>query len=193
MIQAFGAVPLDLKACNVDIAAGGCYKWLCVTARLRDPLPWRKGEAGRPPTSYGWLGVDDPWNFEKPRTVLPTRHRCVGNRDGRVFSALRARAESDAAADDRNRKDRELPERTDGFPLRDNSVGTIFESLVPDHRANDRRSFVSNRMNGVDANAVADSLRKKNIIVSARGKRVRVAPHLFNNFADIETLAACLP
>ncbi|MCC6220850.1 MAG: hypothetical protein IT291_06395 [Deltaproteobacteria bacterium] len=35
---------------------------------------------------------------------------------------------------------------------------------------------------------LADRLRKQNIFVSVRGNAIRVAPHLYNDLNDIETL-----
>ena len=51
---------------------------------------------------------------------------------------------------------------------------------------------IENR-NGFSSNAVAEHLRRENIIVSPRGSRIRIAPHFFNNFGDIERLVENLP
>jgi selenocysteine lyase/cysteine desulfurase len=40
---------------------------------------------------------------------------------------------------------------------------------------------------------IAERLGKENIIVSPRGKRLRIAPHFFNNRVDIERLTEALP
>ena len=43
------------------------------------------------------------------------------------------------------------------------------------------------------SNEVAEKLQTQNIIVSPRGERIRIAPHFFNNRADIEKLIEALP
>ncbi len=47
--------------------------------------------------------------------------------------------------------------------------------------------------NGQTPTKIAAHLENKNIIVSPRGERVRIAPHFFNNWEDIERLAENLP
>jgi selenocysteine lyase/cysteine desulfurase len=46
--------------------------------------------------------------------------------------------------------------------------------------------------NGHRSCEIAKDLAERDIYVSSRGDRIRVAPHLFNNFEDIERLAAAL-
>ncbi len=43
------------------------------------------------------------------------------------------------------------------------------------------------------ANELSERLERENIIVSPRGDRLRIAPHFFNNRADIEHLIEVLP
>lgn len=192
IIQAFGAVPLDLKACNVDIAAGGSYKWLCAPQGCGILYLGERARQAVQPTSYGWLGVNDPWNFEKREQ--PCRRDTAAWETGMGgFSLLYGLEQSLTLL------------RTIGIGKIASYLKELTDFLCEIIPA-DRYSIVSPRSpgersqivciepnNGLDANTVADSLKRKNIIVSARGKRVRVAPHFFNNFADIERLAACLP
>ena len=46
---------------------------------------------------------------------------------------------------------------------------------------------------GLTSNEIAKSLEAEKIVVSPRGDRLRIAPHFFNNAADIEKLAENLP
>ena len=41
---------------------------------------------------------------------------------------------------------------------------------------------------GQTSSEVAADLQSKNIVISPRGERLRVAPHIFNNRTDIERL-----
>ena len=192
MIQAFGAVPLDLKASKVDIAAGGSYKWLCAPQGCGVLYLGERARQAVRPTSYSWMGVGDPWNFEKREQQC--RSDTAAWETGMIgFSLLYGLEQSLTLLSSIGigKIARYLRELTD-----------LFCEIIP----LDRYSIVSPRSpaersqiiciepkNGMDAIAVANSLRSKNIIVSARGRRVRVAPHFFNDLTDIERLAACLP
>ncbi len=46
---------------------------------------------------------------------------------------------------------------------------------------------------GQTSSEVAEMLQNKNVIISPRGVRLRISPHIFNNFADIERLIDELP
>ena len=46
---------------------------------------------------------------------------------------------------------------------------------------------------GLSPNEINKRLEKEQIIVSPRGDRLRIAPHIFNNRADIERLIEFLP
>lgn len=48
-------------------------------------------------------------------------------------------------------------------------------------------------VDGGPPTAAVEHLRQNDVVVSARGASIRIAPHFFNNFTDIERLAACLP
>ncbi|NJM54306.1 MAG: hypothetical protein HC846_13540 [Blastocatellia bacterium] len=46
---------------------------------------------------------------------------------------------------------------------------------------------------GQSSQEVAANLQAKNIIISPRGERLRIAPHIFNNEKDIERLIEEMP
>ena len=192
IIQAFGALPLDLSACRVDIAAGASYKWLCAPQGCGILYLSERARERVKPCSTGWLGVQDPWDFDDREQECRSDGRSWETGTGafalmygleKSLELLRTLGPEKIAE--------YLRELTDFLceilPLKRYS---IVSSRDPAQRS----QIVSiEPHNGMGAQAVADILKQENIVVSARGRRVRIAPHIFNNFADIERLAACLP
>ena len=66
--------------------------------------------------------------------------------------------------------------------------------IVSSRAENEKSQIVSIKSrNGLSSCQVAEHLRRENIIVSSRGNRIRIAPHFFNNWEDIERLVENLP
>ncbi len=192
IIQTFGASPLDLPAQYVDAAAGASYKWLCspegcgifyLSDRARERIR---------PTSRGWTSVRDAWNFADQRQELfkDTRAWETGMGGTAMLFGLEQSlrliyetgVEKIAA---------HLTELTDF--LCEIVPGKRYKIFSP-RGMNERSQIVSLLpLNGTNSQAAAAKLASENIIVSSRGPLLRVAPHFFNDFSDIERLAANLP
>jgi cysteine desulfurase / selenocysteine lyase len=192
IIQAFGAMAFDLPAQYVDIAAGAGYKWLCapegcgilyVNERARDRIK---------PRAYGWTAVEHPWDFaDRDQQVLCDARRWETGMSGTALLCgleaslkllLSAGLEKIAVY---------LQELTDFLceiiPL------TRYEIASP-RLQRERSQIVALRpLNGMTASQVESDLAREHVTVSARGDLVRVAPHFFNTFEDIEKFANCLP
>ena len=192
IIQAFGVLPFDLPAQYVDIAAGGSYKWLCspegcgifyLGARARERV-------SRVPT--GWTSVGKPWDFDDTEQDFKTRMHGLGNRDVRHRALLRDGAEPGPASRRRRGEDRRLSRGADRFFVRDTSR-EVRGVPARASRARNRRSSASGTPKGMASDDIAAHLQRRNIIVSSRGNRTRIAPHFFNNREDIQILAENLP
>jgi selenocysteine lyase/cysteine desulfurase len=191
IIQAFGVLPFDLPAQYVDIAAGASYKWLCspegcgifyLGERARERV-------SRVPT--GWASVGKPWDFDD--TEQDFKPECTAWETGMCGTALFYGMEQSLRL------------------LRDAGTGKIADYLegltdflceilparyeVASSRANGEKSqIVSLRhREGMASDDIAAHLQGRNIIVSSRGNRTRIAPHFFNNREDIQILAENLP
>jgi len=191
IIQAFGVLPFDLPAQYVDIAAGASYKWLCspegcgifyLGARARERV-------SRVPT--GWTSVGKPWDFDDTEQDFKTE--CTAWETGMCGTALFYGMEQSLGL------------------LRDAGVEKIADYLegltdflceilpekyeVASSRVKGEKSqIVSIRhREGMASDEIAAHLQRRNIIVSSRGNRTRIAPHFFNNREDIQILAENLP
>jgi cysteine desulfurase / selenocysteine lyase len=192
IIQAFGVFPLDLPAQYVDIAAGAGYKWLCapegsgifyISERARNRVK---------PVSHGWTGVEQPWDFQS------REQRFVSNsiawETGMGGSALLYGLEQSLRLLYETGIEKiatYLAELTDF--LCEIIPGGRYE-IVSSRASHEKSQIVSIRpRNGASCESVIEHLKRENVVVSARDGCIRVAPHFFNNYNDIERLASQMP
>jgi Selenocysteine lyase len=192
IIQAFGAMPFDLEAQMVDIAAGASHKWLCspegcgilyISDRARERLE---------PSSVGWISVEEPWHLEdreqawKPNALAWESGTGCASLFYGLEQSLKILKETGAE----NIK-RYLEELSDY--LCEGLRAKNYE--IVSSRAKGEKSQIVCILPkaGENANDLAKQLEKENIVVSPRGERIRIAPHFFNNRADIDKLIEALP
>lgn len=191
IIQAFGAIPLDLTGLGVDIAAGASHKWLCAPEGCGILFLSEGAQEQIEPSLVGWISVVDPWNFDDREQSLHPNALALesGTGPAALFYGLeqsllflknvgieKIREHNFALAD-------LICEKLSGCNFnivsgRDESVKSQIVSIK--HK------------NDVPASEIFKSLQSKNVVVSSRGDKLRIAPHLFNNESDIETLAELL-
>jgi cysteine desulfurase/selenocysteine lyase len=192
IIQGFGALPYDLPAEFVDAACGASHKWLCapegcgiiyLSDRARDRIK---------PTLIGWISVETPWDFVDREQ--PFRPNALAWESGTGCSSLFYGLEQSlkllhsAGADN---IERHLAGLTD--QICDSLAGRDYE-VVSSRAPGERSQIVCIRNTaGLNSNQVAAHLEQASVIVSPRGDRVRIAPHLYNNSADIKRLVEALP
>ncbi len=192
IIQAFGAVSLDLPAQLVDAAAGASHKWLCspegcgilyLSDRARERIA---------PTMVGWISVEDAWNFEA--TEQPFKPNALAWESGTGTASLFYGLEQslkilrETGADE---IEKYLEELTDY--LCELLKGKNYE-IISSREAGEKSQIVCIKHNdGLPPHQIAERLQTENIVVSPRNDRVRIATHFFNNRRDIERLIEYLP
>lgn len=192
IIQAFGAMPLDLPAQYIDVAAGAGYKWLCAPEGCGILYLNERARQRIKPLSHGWTAVERPWDFtdRKQNFVCSTRAWETGMGGTALLCGLEASL-------------RLLLwvglEKIAGY-LRDLTdflceiVPLASYQIVSPRAENESSQIVALRpLNGMTSDEVQEHLARDRVTVSSRGGLVRVAPHFFNSFEDIERFAECLP
>lgn len=191
IIQAFGVVPLDLPAQYVDAACGASHKWLCapegggiiyLSDRARDRVK---------PTLVGWVSVDDPWDFADREQPFKPNVLAWESGTGPVslYYGLEPSLMLLNSAGIEN-IEKHLAGLTDR--LCDGLGGGDFE-IVSSRAPGERSQIVCIRSkDGTPPNQLAARLAEANIVVSPRGDRLRIAPHFYNNEADIDRLLEVL-
>ena len=192
IIQGFGAFGFDLAAQGVDIASGASHKWLfspegCGMLYLSD-----KARERVTPTLVGWISVETPWDFEdREQAFKPTALAWESGTGG--ISLFYGLEQSLLLLRDTGLEKIEsyLEELSDY--LCELVAGKNYE-IVSSRAKGEKSQIVCVRhRNGLTSNEIAKRLEEEKIIVSPRGDRLRIAPHVFNNRADIEKLAEMLP
>ncbi len=192
IIQAFGVLPFDLPAQFVDIASGASYKWLCSPEGCGIFYLGERATERIKPNCAGWQSVEKPWDFDdleqdfKPNSLAWE----TGMGGSALFYGLEQSLKllSETGAE---KIASYLEELTDFLC----EILPTEKYEIISSRAKCEKSqivCIENR-NGFSSNAVAEHLRREKIIVSPRGSRIRIAPHFFNNFGDIERLVENLP
>ena len=192
MIQGLGAHGYDFPAQFVDAASGASHKWLCapegcgilyLSDRARDRVD---------PTLTGWISVETPWDF--------------GNREQAFKPNALAWESGTGASSLFYGLEQSLKLLTEtGLDSIDNYLDNLSDSLC-DGLAGKDYDIVSSRKpgeksaivcikhrDGLDSNEISRKLEAENVIVSARGDRVRIATHFYNDQSDIDRLIAALP
>lgn len=193
IIQAFGAAPLDLPAQMVDAAAGASHKWLCAPEGCGILYLSDRARERVEPTAVGWISVEEAWDFEE--TEQPFKSNALAWESGTgaaslfygLEQSLKILHEIGAEAIEKY-----LEDLTDY--LCDLLAGKNYRIVSSRARGGEKSQIVCIKHDGdLTADDIAARLQKENIVVSARGDRVRVAPHFFNNREDIERLVEYLP
>ncbi len=192
IIQAFGAMPMDLPAQMVDAACGASHKWLCAPEGCGIIYLSDRARERISPTLTGWISVETPWDFEdREQAVKPN---ALAWESGTGCSSLFYGLEqsllllNSAGAEKIEAHLHELTEQ-----LCDAVAGRDYD-IVSSRRPGERSQIVCIRhRNGLHCGEIAERLENEKIIVSPRGDRLRIAPHLFNNSSDIDRLAEALP
>ena len=192
IIQAFGAMPLDLDALKIDAAAGASHKWLCAPEGCGILYLSERGRTRIEPTSVGWISVGEPWNFENVEQEFQPNALAweSGTGAASLFYGLEQSLKLLHETGAENIKNY-LEDLTDY--LCELLAEKNYE--VVSSRAKDEKSQIVcvKHRGGLEPSEIAKRLERENIIVSPRGDRIRIAPHFFNNREDIERLAETLP
>jgi selenocysteine lyase/cysteine desulfurase len=178
--QSVGAVPVDVKALDVDFLLAGAHKWLCgaVESAFLYVRPELVGDLR--PAATGWVGSEDPLSFGEPvRYAAGARRFATGT--PQVLSCLLSQVGLDLLLEVGMDHVRELSlRRTERIMDRAEAAGLTV--LTP--RAPERRGGVVGLRFPRDKEIGAELVRR-GFICSHRGA-LRVAPHAYNTDEEIE-------
>jgi selenocysteine lyase/cysteine desulfurase len=192
IIQAFGAMPLDLPALGVDAACGASHKWLCAPEGCGIIYLSEKARRRIRPTLVGWISVEDAWDFEDREQ--PLRPNALAWESGTGPSSLFYGLEQSLLL----LKETGIENiRKHLFTLIDRLIDGLAAKpykAVSSLNEKERSQIICLRHDsGLPAHKIYRYLEGCGVIVSARSGRLRISPHLFNNEADIDRLLEALP
>lgn len=192
IIQGFGAMPFDLPAQYVDVAAGASHKWLCSPEGCGILYLSERARQRIEPTLVGWISVEDAWNFEDYEQSFKSNALAWETGTGGIslfygleqsLKLLRKTGAEDI---------REYLENLTDY-LCELLAGKDYEIISSRQKEEKSQIVCIKSRNNLTSTEIAKHLENEKIIVSPRGDRLRIAPHFFNNQADIERLIEFLP
>ncbi len=192
VIQGFGALPYDLPAQYVDAACGASHKWLCAPEGCGILYLSDRARERVKPTLVGWISVETPWDFEDREQ--PFKPTALAWESGTGTSALFYGLEQSLKLLHQTGADQiEQHLSTLSDHLCDSLAGKDYD-IISSRAAGEKSQIVCvKHRGGMPSNEIAAKLASEKIVVSPRGDRLRIAPHFFNNFEDIDRLVDALP
>ncbi len=190
IIQAFGALPLDLSL--VDIACGASHKWLCSPEGCGILYLSDKAREIIEPTLVGWISVETPWDFDDYEQDFKPNALAWESGTGSIslFYGLEQSLKILHETGSEN-IEKYLEELTDF--LCESLAGKDYEIISSREKGEKSQIVCVKHRGGLSSNQMAKHLEAENIIAAPRGNRLRIAPHFFNNQDDIERLLEVLP
>lgn len=192
IIQGFGAMPFDLPAQFVDAACGASHKWLCAPEGCGMIYLSDRARERIEPTLVGWISVETPWDFADREQ--PFKSTALAWESGTGSAALFYGLEQSLSllhSTGANNIENHLAGLTDR--LCDKLAGKEYEIVISRTRCEASQIVCIKHTGGLTSNQIASHLESEKIIVSPRGDRLRIAPHFYNNSADIDRLVEALP
>lgn len=192
IIQGFGAMPFDLPAQYVDVAAGASHKWLCSPEGCGILYLSERARQRIEPTLVGWISVEDAWNFEDYEQSFKSNALAWETGTGGISlfygleQSLKLLRKTGAEGI------REYLENLTDY-LCELLAGKDYEIISSRQKEEKSQIVCIKSRNNLTSTEIAKHLENEKIIVSPRGDRLRIAPHFFNNQADIERLIEFLP
>jgi selenocysteine lyase/cysteine desulfurase len=191
-IQALGAVPTNVEAEFVDVAAGASHKWLLAPEGVGYLYLSDSARERIQPTLVGWTSVPDPddyLNFEQGwnRGSLAWE---TGTGPAALVHGFKASLELlqrhgvEKIAD-------YLEELTDYLCERLNSKNY---EVVSSRARGEKSQIVCIRHRGnLSSMALYHHLLTRDIVTAPRGDRLRIAPHFYNTATEVDQFVAALP
>jgi len=182
--QSAGAIPIDIKAFNVDVLISGAYKWLCgpfgaafmyLTPYLQEKLD---------PGLVGFRSHENMWDLNAMRmnyvsTAAKFEYSTM------AFGCALGLSESidfihKTGVETIFQHNKMLSNRLIEGLL---GIGARITSPLND---NDRTSIVRAHVKSVDTYKLKNELQNAGVFVSTRGNSIRFSPHLYNSLDDID-------
>lgn len=192
VIQGMGALPLNVAAELIDVAAGACHKWLLTPEGVGLLYLSDRARERIEPALVGWMSVTNPedyGNFEqewKPGALAWETGTGPTALIHGLEASLRLLTETGI-----ERIAAHLTELTDY--LCERLSGRDYE-ILSSRRAGEKSQIVCIRhQDQWGPMELYAHLKRQNIIVAPRGDRLRIAPHLYNIAEDIDALTSSLP
>ncbi|MFN2512812.1 MAG: aminotransferase class V-fold PLP-dependent enzyme [Pyrinomonadaceae bacterium] len=192
VIQAMGVMPTSVEAELIDVAAAAGHKWLLTPEGVGILYLSDRARERLEPTLVGWISVPEPedyGNFEQGwnRGALAWETgTCPTALIHGLEASLRLLIETGT-----RRIANHLEELTDYLCER---LQGLNYQIVSSRDASEKSQILCIRHEGgLSSLALYSHLKNRRIITAPRGDRLRIAPHIYNTFEEMDELITSLP
>ena len=192
VIQSLGVIPVDVGAELIDVAAGGCHKWLLTPEGVGYLYLSDRARERIEPTLVGWISVPQPEDYsnfaqEWNRGALAWE---TGTAPTALIHGLKASLELLAEAGVQAIA-AYLENLTDHLC---GCLNTQDYDIVSSRLPGEKSQIVCIRhRGGLKPMGLYTHLKDCGIVTAPRGDRLRIAPHLYNTQAEMDALVRALP
>jgi cysteine desulfurase/selenocysteine lyase len=192
VIQAMGVMPTNVEAELIDVAAAAGHKWLLTPEGVGLLYLSDRARERLEPTLVGWTSVPHPEDYDdfEQRWNRGALAWETGTGPSSLVHGLEASLllliETGVG-----RIAEHLEQLTDY--LCERLQGRDYQ-IVSSRDASEKSQILCIRHQlGLSSMALYAHLKTRNIITAPRGDRLRIAPHLYNTFDEIDQLVEALP
>jgi cysteine desulfurase / selenocysteine lyase len=183
-IQGLGAFPLDVRASKIGALAADGHKWMCGPEGSAILYVARDLQDRVEPKEFGWTNVAGYNNYGVPDMTLRDdagRYEC-GTLNTVGCFGLRAAIEFllDVGIENIAAKVQALGDRVDSVARRKG-----FEVMI-ERTPETGAGIVSFKKPGADSAAIVERLKENRVMAAARAGWVRMAPHFYIDFEEID-------
>ncbi|HZE69410.1 MAG TPA: aminotransferase class V-fold PLP-dependent enzyme [Pyrinomonadaceae bacterium] len=192
VIQSLGVIPIDVEAELIDVAAGAGHKWLLTPEGIGFLYLSGRARERVEPTLVGWTSVPDPddYNNFSQGWNEGTLAWETGTAPTSLFYGLKASLDLLNGIGIKRILEY-LEKLTDHLCLK--LEGSNYEVVSSRERSEKSQIVCIRNTEGLTPISLYSLLREQHIITAPRGGRLRIAPHIYNTFEEIDHLVATLP
>lgn len=185
VIQHLGALPLDVSTLPIDFVVCGSHKWLMAPEGTGFMWSRESARAQMEVALPGWRMYPDPFNFNRTDWTPPDTGRRFETGTVNMFGIHGLAAAISLLTElGPNSTGEALLDRTD-YLVKALSRNPRIEMISPKDREK-RAGIVCFRAKDTNAECMVDALAKEEIYVAKRGHNIRVSPHFYTPFDQID-------
>jgi len=184
VIQAAGAVNIDVKKFNINFLSGGTQKWLMALQGLSYIYIEESLQSKMIQSSVGWLSVKDAWNLLDYNLELKDDTQSFFNGSVNLTGIIAADASLGMFLDFGINNIEQLVLSNTKYllgNLTELGINPILTGINEKHLAGIVTFPVAN------AEKIQAEMDENNIIFDLRGGMIRLAPHFYNTKEDLNT------
>lgn len=186
--QSLGTCEVDVRALDVDILVSGNLKYLLGTPGIAFVYVKRELVADLEPALTGWFGRMNPFAFDVKTLDYATDARRLETGTPPVFAAVAARAGMEIIEEVGASRIEDRIEELSSLTI-EAAKRYRLEYVGP---SDIRQKGATTAIHVPNPHQVEGRLKQEGIVASARGDVIRIAPHFFTTFDDIERSMSAL-